>query len=776
MSRLFTAVLLVCVCALGGSDAAGQAATPPQPSRVHDGPPPPVPPAVLSRDAEGRATVRAVRLAETIRLDGILDEPVYAAVQPISGLIQNIPDVGQPATELTEAWVLFDDEHIYIAALCYDTAPPSQWVANEMRRDASDLRQKDAFGVMLDTFYDRRNGVNFYTNPLGGLADFETTNEGNPNHDWNPVWDVRVGRFEEGWTVEMAIPFKSLKYPSGGDQIWGLQLRRSVRRKGEYGYLTALPLSAAVGRGGGAGIWRVSLAATLTGLEVPVGGNSLDIKPYAIGGVTTDRTASPTLENDPSGEFGLDVKYGVTQNLNADFTYNTDFAQVEVDEQQVNLTRFSLIFPEKREFFLEGQGIYDFGQSSGFRPRRGGGGGSAAATPPTLFFSRRIGLDDGRVIPILGGGRLTGKAGAFSVGALSMQTDREATAGAESTNFTVLRLKRDLLRRSSIGVLYTGRSVSLVGEGASHAYGADANFSFFENVHLNGYVAKTSTPGITARDLSYQARLNYAADRWGLEVDHLLVEDDFVPEVGFVRRDDFRRTFVKGRFSPRPASIASVRKLVFETSLDYTLTADTDLLETRIAQLSAVSEFESSDELRVDVTRSYELLESPFGITDDITIPVGGYRFGDVNVSYLFGSQRRASGTIALQHGTFFNGDITAVSASRGRVSVTQRLSVEPGVSLNWIDLPGGSFKTNLITARVNYTFTPRMFFSGLVQYNSGTAAVSSNLRLRWEYQPGSELFVVYTDDRDTQTLDPRRFSELRSRGFVVKFNRLLRF
>jgi hypothetical protein len=269
-----------------------------------------------------------------------------------------------------------------------------------------------------------------------------------------------------------------------------------------------------VGRGGGAGIWRVSLAATLTGLEVPVGGNSLDIKPYAIGGVTTDRTASPTLENDPSGEFGLDVKYGVTQNLNADFTYNTDFAQVEVDEQQVNLTRFSLIFPEKREFFLEGQGIYDFGQSSGFRPRRGGGGGSAAATPPTLFFSRRIGLDDGRVIPILGGGRLTGKAGAFSVGALSMQTDREATAGAESTNFTVLRLKRDLLRRSSIGVLYTGRSVSLVGEGASHAYGADANFSFFENVHLNGYVAKTSTPGITARDLSYQARLNYAADRW----------------------------------------------------------------------------------------------------------------------------------------------------------------------------------------------------------------------------------------------------------------------
>ena len=744
------------------------------PPGVIDGPPPPLPPEVISRDAQGRVTIRAVRLSEGIRLDGNLDEEVYRTVPPITDYVQNVPDVGQPATERTETWVLFDGSNLYIAARCYDSAPSSEWVADEMRRDSRQLRQNDTFGLMLDTFYDRRNGLTFYTNPLGAIADFETTNEGNPNSDWNPVWDVRTGRFDGGWTVEMEIPFKSLKYPAGVAQVWGIQLRRVVRRKNEWNYITRVPLSAAGGQGS-AGIFRVSAAATLTSLEVPTGSNTLEIKPYAIGGVTTDRMADPVVDNDRSGDFGLDVKYGVTQNLTADFTYNTDFAQVEVDEQQVNLTRFSLFFPEKREFFLEGRGIYDFGRSGGFGGG-GGGGGFGRGLAPTLFFSRQIGLQRGQVVPILGGGRLTGKAGAFSIGALNMQTDDETVSGARSTNFTVLRVKRDLLRRSSVGMIYTGRSVSLVGDGASHAYGMDANFAFFENVNFNGYFAKTHTPDSTGKDTSYQARFNYAADRWGVEMDHLLVEDKFVPEVGFVRRDDFRRTFVSGRFSPRPAAIESVRRFVFQTSLDYTLTADTNVLETRQNQLRVATEFENSDQLRVDLTRSYELLEDLFEIADGVAIPVGGYTFSDVSLSYQLGAQRRTSGSFSVQRGAFFSGDITAVGFTRGRLVLTPQLSVEPGISINWVDLPEGSFTTNLVTTRVNYTFTPRMFFSGLLQYNSNNDTLTSNLRLRWEYQPGSELFVVYTEDRDTATLGPRRFSQTRNHGFVVKFNKLFRY
>ena len=238
-----------------------------------------------------------------------------------------------------------------------------------MRRDTRQLRQNDTFAIILDTFYDRRNAVAFYTNPIGALADFAITNEGNPNSDWNPVWDVRTGRFEDGWTVEMEIPFKSLRYRPGPSQIWGVQLRRNVRRKNEWNYVTPLPISAGSGPGG---IFRVSEAATLVGLDAPSGSKNLEIKPYAIGGLATNLAASPPTRNVGDGTGGLDVKYGVTQNLTADFTLNTDFAQVEVDEQQVNLTRFNLFFPEKREFFLEGRGIFDFARGGFF----GGFGGA----------------------------------------------------------------------------------------------------------------------------------------------------------------------------------------------------------------------------------------------------------------------------------------------------------------------------------------------------------------------------------------------------------------
>ena len=614
------------------------------------------------------------------------------------------------------------------------------------------------------------------------IGDFAITNEGNPNSDWNPVWDVRTGRFEGGWTVEMEISFKSLRYRPGTTQVWGVQLRRNIRRKNELAFLTPVPIAA-----GRRGVFRVSDAATLVGLEVPRASNNLEIKPYGIAGLTTDVNASPPTRNAGDGDVGLDVKYGITQNLTADLTCNTDFAQVEADEQQVNLTRFSLFFPEKREFFLEGQGIFDFARGGGPSPRdsalrQQSGSGSrnrssaGSGNAPTLFYSRRIGLEAGTIVPIAGGGRVTGKAGAFDIGVLNIQTDEEAFSGAVPTNFAVVRLKRDILRRSSVGAIFTNRSVSLVGDGSSQVYGVDASFSFYDNVSLLGYVARTKTPGLGAEDTSYQSQFTYAGDRYGLQAEHLVVEDNFVPEVGFLRHHNFRRTYGTARFSPRPRSIDAIRQFRLEGSFDYFLTADSGYVETRQTQVAFSTEFENSDRVGVSVADNYELLVEPFEPGPGVTLPVGGYSFFDVEATYSPGAQRRLTGTLTVRVGEYFGGDIRSVGFSRGRLALTQQLSVEPTVSVNWIDTPQGAFRTDLGVARVTYTFTPRMFFSGLIQYNSATDTISNNIRLRWEYNPGSELFVVYTEEQDTDPLRPNRFSQLRNRGFMVKVNRLFRF
>ena len=749
-----------------------------------DGPPPPVAPEVMTRDEAGRTTVRAIRLAGGLRLDGVLDEGVYETVPAITDFIQQVPDIGAPATEKTEAWILFDETNVYVSARVWDSAPESQWVANEMRRDTSQLRQNDTFTAFFDTFYDRRNGFNFYTNPLGARADQQFTNEGNPNSDWNPVWDVRTGRFEGGWTVEMEIPFKTLRYRSEPPHIWGIQLRRAIRRKNEWVYLTRLPLSAGGGSGSG-GIFRVSAAGSLVGIEPPPASRNIEVKPYMIGGIATDLTSNPVLDNQRSGDIGIDVKYGITQNLTADFTYNTDFAQVEVDERQVNLTRFPLFFPEKREFFLEGRGIFGFARG-GVTGRFGGPGGGPVGgvfgdvNVPQLFYSRKIGLERGRVIPIIGGARVTGKVGPFDVGALNIHTGDEAASAFEPTNFTVVRLRRDLLRRSSVGAMFTNRSVSRVAPGASQAYGVDGTFAFFENVSLITYLARTRvpSPAYEGKDTSYQGKFEYAADRYGLQVDHLLVEDNFLPEVGFLRRDNFRRTYVSGRFSPRPVSIESVRQFSLEGAVDYILTADANHLETRQRLMSFQTEFESSDVLTFTASDNHELLVQPFTPPGaDFSIPVGIYGFADYQVAYSMGQQRRVNGQVALRRGAYFGGELTSLQLSQGRIGVLPQMSVEPTVSFNWIDTPYGTFQTNLALTRVNYAFNPRMFFSGLLQYNSAGNSFSSNLRLRWEYSPGSELFVVYTDDRDiTRGFLPDRGFDLRNRGFVVKFNRLFRF
>jgi len=527
----------------------------------HGVPPAPIWPAVISRDDAGNATVRAVRLDGPIEVDGRLDEPVYAEVPPLDDFIQTLPVEGVPATELTEAWITYDEDNIYVSARIHEEVPESEWTANEMRRDANQVGNNDNFGLTFDTYYDRRNAYFFYTNPLGAMVDVQVTNEGSPNFDWNPVWDVRTGRWEGGWTVEIKLPFKSIRYSPGSSQLWGVNLRRAIRRKNEWSHLTAVSRAAA-GATGRNGIIRMSRAATLVGLEVPPTGFAIDVKPYGIASLATDRTVTPALENEPDGDGGVDVKWGITQNLALDLTYNTDFAQVEVDEQQINLSRFSLTFPEKREFFLESRGIFSFPAVAA------GTGGMGGGTAPQPFYSRRIGLEAGRLVPILGGGRLTGKVGPVDVGALSIQTgeveDVDALGNVSTfaplTNFTVVRLRADVLARSNVGALFARRSRSLVASGSNETYGADGLFAFFQDFYLSGYYARTQTRGVSTNNQSYQGRIAWDGDLQGFSATHLLVEDDFNPRWGScVAPGSDRRRSTCGRARARRRSRSSGR-------------------------------------------------------------------------------------------------------------------------------------------------------------------------------------------------------------------------
>ena len=746
---------------------------------VPDGPPAPVAPAVIMRDSAGQATVRAIKLAAPLQLDGLLDDAVYTSEAPFDGMIQVVPDYGKPASEKSEIWIMYDRENMYLSCRCWDASPPEEWVVNELRRDTGGLRNNEHIGVMFDTFYDRRSGFAFYTNPLGARADYSVIDEGGSNTDWNPVWTSKTGRFDGGWTVEMAIPFKSLRYRAGPDQVWGIQIRRSIRHKNEWTYLTPVPQVLA----GPQALNRVSAGGTLVGLDLPEAGKNIELKPYVVGRSTTDNVRVPRVQDEFGSEFGGDIKYAVTPNLTADLTFNTDFAQVEIDEQQVNLTRFSLFFPEKREFFLEGRGIFDFG--------RGGSGvlGFGGVDTPTLFYTRRIGLNNGGVIPINVGGRLTGKLGPYAIGLMNIGTSNDDLSNTPPTTFTVVRLKRDVLRRSSVGLMMTNRSVATAGTGSNVAYGVDGAFLLSQTLSAGAYWARTSTtggPATSGDDQSYQARLDYAADRYGAQAEYLAVGANFDPQVGFRRRSDLRRSYGQLRFSPRPTvRFKSVRKFTFTTSGEY-IENGAGSIDTRLFVGHFDTEFQSSDKFSIDVTHDYEFLRRPFTpVGSPVPIAPGGYSFADVAIAYEFGAQRRAAGTVKLQGGNYYDGTIRSLTLGpsnafgTSRISILQRLAVEPTFAIVRIERPAASFTTRLARARIDFGFTPLMFASALLQYSSADRAFNTNLRFRWEYAPGSEIFLVYTDERDMtddRFVTPTTVRGLKNRSIVFKVNRLFRY
>ena len=708
---------------------------------------------VMSRDEADELRIRAVRVERPPSIDGQLDEEIYERVPAITGFIQQEPNEGTASTEDAQIWVLFDNTQLYISARLWQD--PTQIVATELRRDSRELRMNDNFAVILDTFRDSRSGFFFYLSAAGGLFEGQVTNESQNNREWNTVWRGRTGRFGDGWTVEMAIPFRSLRYSPGRDQVWGINFRRIILRKNELATLAPVPASYGPG-----GVQRVSLAATLTGLQVPAVGKNLEIKPYVLSNLITDASATPARSNDFQGDVGFDLKYGVTRGLTADFSYNTDFAQVEDDEQQVNLTRFSLFFPERRDFFLEGQGIFSFGGV-----RQAGNPGDM----PVLFFSRRIGLSRGRPVPLRAGGRLTGRAGPYNIGLVNIQTGTDNTIGATGTNFSAFRLQRDILRRSSIGLLATNRSESPSAPGSSQSAGVDVMLALHRQLVINSYYALTRTPARPGDNASYRMQFNYPTDRYGLQVDHLTVERNFNPEVGFLRRQDIRRNFAQARFSPRVPSVDAIRKLVWQGSVEHVANTRGDV-DTKESELLFRAELESSDSASVVYTRNFEFLPDPFEISKDVVLSVGGYDYQRVSASFMFGRQRPVSGTVTLRRGTFYSGDRTEAEY-RGKVQFGPRLTIEPRVSLNWIDLAEGSFTTQLLSARTSVLFSPRMILGTLVQYNSRNATLAANLRFHWEYQPDSDFFVVFSEGRDT--LGSR---ELQNRSFTNKFTRLVRF
>ena len=726
---------------------------------LYDGPPAPVAPAVVSRDARGKVTVRAVRLDRPLQIDGKLDETIYQTTLAVEGLVQQVPNEGAPSSESTQAWIFFDDDNIYFSGRCLDSQP-DRIVANELRHDSNNIfTGGDSLTLVLDTFYDHRNGFLFQTNPLGALRE-QAIADGQYIESWNTVWEVKSARIENGWSTEMVIPFKSLRYRDSGPQIWGINFRRVIRWKNEFAGIVPIPASF-----GPAGLAQMQVAATLVGLTTPVRSRSLELKPYAVAASTSDETTAVPVRNDFRRDLGIDLKYGLSRGLTADVTVNTDFAQIEEDLQQVNLTRFSLLFPEKRDFFLEGQGIFAFGG----RNLAGRGGGDFDDVP-VMFFSRQIGLAGGQTIPVIAGARMTGKAGPFDVGILNIQTGAKDSVHVPSTNFSAVRLRRDIFRRSNVGVIATAKRPNGSGGGASVAMGADASVRLSANTTVLGYYARTDVAGSVSQASSYRMRFSYAGDRYGVAGEHLMVGPQFEPAVGYARRDDFRRDLATVRFSPRLERNRYMRKLTWQATLDYVTDAAVTTVENRSIDGSFGVEFHSGDQADLQYINEYERLPKNFEITPGVTVPAGGYQNRNLSASYTLANQHIVAGRVTVSSGAFYNGHRNEASYA-GRVALAPQFAIEPSISLAWVDLPYGDFSARILAGRFSYTPTTRLFISTLIQFNADAHTMASSARFRWEYRPGSDLFVVYSDGRDTSRLG----SGILNRTVAIKATRLIR-
>ena len=714
---------------------------------------PPVPQLIVSRLADGERPV----------IDGRVEEMAWLGTEPFSAFIQQEPNEGAAATERTEIRFLLDRENLYIAVICFDT-DTGGIVVSQSRRDA-DLDNTDSIQILLDTFNDGQNAFVFGTNPFGIEFDGQVMAEGQSgqggrggfNVNWDADWTVRTQMTERGWEAEFAIPLKTLRYEPGQERTWGVNAMRNIRRKNEQVFLSPVPR--------GYELQRVSVAGKLNGLSLPAR-RDLKLLPYASGAVSDDQTlGTDTVSR--TGDVGLDVKWGVRADLTLDLTLNTDFAQVEADEQQVNLTRFPLFFPEKRPFFLENAQLFELGQ-----PRS-----------VDLFFSRRIGLSaSGEPIDIVAGGRLSGKLAGYNVGLLNMQTDaavhsRTGQTLAPGNNFTVLRIQREM-GRSNVGAMFVGRQgvgSRALADDYNRAYGLDLAWQATTNGRYTAFLARTDSPALKGgADYAGGTSYTYTNDLTTSGLGYTQVGERFNPEVGFLRRRAYRSVEARTNLRYQPKQWPWIRRI--QPHANYTGYLD---LQNRLESSQAHWHFFdiqmlSGARFGYVIITGQDRPRVPFTIYQDVkgrqvVMPAGEY--GWMWWEFEGNTNRSAPLSAALVHkiGQYYNGDYHG-----WRVTVALRAGARLLSEAEWthddVRLPVGGFRNDLLPIKISYAFTSLASLQGLLQYNKQASTFSSNIRLALLNRSGTGFFLVYNDRRDTSSFTP---DELLGRSFIVKYTRL---
>ncbi len=719
-------------------------------SQISTGPdPPPSDPEAIRLSK----VINAVRINEAILIDGYLRESAWDLADPATDFIQLFPDTGVPTTADSDVRFLYDEDNLYVGWIAYDSMIAEIGV-NDLREDFGYF-ENDGVTVLLDSLNDRRSAFVFGTNPEGAKRDSQVTNNGQQNPDWDGVWDVQVSKNAEGWISEFVIPFKTLRFSSASMQEWGLQLNRRVVRLNEENTWTPIPTRYSA--------LRISLAGTMRGIENNKQGLNLRVEPFVVAGMT-DRRSTPDADLETVRSFsriedydgGLDAKYSITPQLTLDLTYRTEFAQVEVDQQQVNLTRFNLFFPEKRDFFLENAGTFNFGPGGNLVP----------------FFSRRIGLNDsGTPVPIVGGTRVSGKVGQFDVGFLGMKTERVGRSGepgyTPSNNYGVARIKRNFLENSWIGALTTHRDSTIEAD-INRVFGADAHFEFYRRLEFDTYILRSDTPNLSGQNLARRFQSGWRDDEVSFGAEYNEVQSNFNPEVGFVRRRDNRHYAGDFTFRPFLESSDLIRNLTFASKVDYFGGSDSGKVETRIQEVTIGVTFLNRSSASLDVTRTFDRLTQP---TDIQGVPIleGDYTYVSYSASANTNQGRRLSGTANVVWGEFWDGDRKSFGGSM-IWRRNQHLSVEFDYSHNRANLSGGKFTTDLMGARFLYAFNPRAFLNAFIQYNAANHEVSSNIRFNLIHRPLSDLYLVYNDRRDTDS------GVLMERAIIIKFTNLFSF
>ena len=688
---------------------------------------------VADLDGAPRPAAVAARATGPIAVDGVLDDDAWGAAHVIDRFIQQKPNPGMPATERTEVRILYDDQHLYIGAEMYDS-DPSSLVIPTLQRDPN-TRDGDALGFTLDTFLDGQSSFAYFVNPGGAVRDVQTSDDGRvSNAAWESAHELRTRIHDEGWTVEMAIPWSTLRFDgSREEQVWGLNLLRRIRSKNEDA--TWAPMDRR---------WQLyvmSRAGTLTGLDGVEPGRNLSVKPFVVG---TRPSGSLQAGADPEFDVGGDLKYGLTPGMTLDLTVNTDFSQVEVDQQQVNLTRFSLFFPEKREFFLENAGVFQFGDQGQYAQRNG-----ATNRDFTLFHSRRIGLTpSGAPLPILAGGRVSGTAGPLSVGVLNMQTRSEGGFPAE--NFSVARLRGAPLPGVTTGGIFVNRTATSGSSTASRSWGVDLNVEGLGNYFLvQSYLAGTDgtaedgTP--LASGLAGRISAAWRDPFWEIETLYRHFDDDFDPDVGFVRRRGIRHGY--GTIGIRPSvDVGPLQQLNPYVEAHYFANLD-GVLETRELRGGLDVDFTDGATASASFTDRFERVPEAFSVRG-ATVQPGAYSFTEARASYTASRARAISGQVNVGGGGYFGGDILSVGGSvLGRLGY--RALLDLSVEHNRIDLPGQARVTaDIYGAKLDLFFSTRLLTSAFVQYNEATDEVITNARLNWIHAPLSDVYLVLTERR----------------------------